>query len=515
MIRELLTKFRAVAPPPPPVPPTVSAEVQARAFAGARLSRYVQFQVSLEAAHKEIQRDLVALRAHSRDLAQNNVYGRKYAQLVANHVVGPDGITLESGITGNGDKPKSAWNEEIEAQWASWGKSVTADGRLGIVDLMQAVAVQVAVDGECFIRLVRGYPNACGFALEILDADRVDWTQNQPINPQTGERTIMGIQMDRWMRPTGYWMTTAHPHDWEGGPRRVLVPAAEIIHVYAEDRANGYRGIPWTTAVMVQLSMLGRLWNSELEAANADADRIAIVKAPPPDPEAEPRKDEDGNPLVVLDPLGMADELQAGFGNQNLRVLGIDPGLDITFPAPNHPTTGLDMFAKALLKGVSAGLGVAYHSLTADVADANYTASRVALLDERDNWRRLQGWFIRQVCNPIFNAWLEMTALNGVIRFPVGDWKKLASPIWWPRTWEWVDPEKEIKASILAIRAGLSTYQIENGALGLNYRKVFKQRAEEHALADKLGLRLDLDGKGSAPIPQETYTNKEGSDASS
>jgi len=48
-----------------------------RGYAAANLTRTLDFMTMLEVAHKERQRDLPRLRAHSRDLKNNNVYAAR------------------------------------------------------------------------------------------------------------------------------------------------------------------------------------------------------------------------------------------------------------------------------------------------------------------------------------------------------------------------------------------------------------------------------------------------------
>jgi len=444
---------------------------------------------NLEAAHKERQRDLIRLRAHARDLAKNNAYMRRYVGMVSTHIVGAEGIKLESAVLGNLKKPKEALNDQIEDAWEAWGKSVTVDGRLSWCEFQHLVAETVATDGEVLIRMVPGYKNACRFALEIIDADRLDWTYNVAAD-QNGVRVIMGVEVDQWGVPQAYWLWTTHPYDYEGHPRRMRVPAAQILHIYTEERCRATRGIPWAVPCMVQLNMLGRLWTSELAAANAEADRLGIIKT-----QAGLDNLDDAG-----DPSDAATQIQTDLAS----FIGLDPGLDVVFPNLQHPNSAFPEFTKALLKGIAASLGVAYHSLAADVSDANYSSARVALLDERDTWRRLQAWFIRNVCAPIYANWLEMALASGALQVVVADPSKICCPQWWPRTWEWIDPKNDIQASILAIRSGLSTYQKELGNQGLDWRETFRQRKEEEGYQVELGLHLELDmAKGSTTAPSD------------
>jgi lambda family phage portal protein len=265
------------------------------------------------------------------------------------------------------------------------------------------------------------------------------------------------------------------------------------------------------TAVMVPLSMLGSLLNAELKAANFDARRVMLVKGPAPT--TDDTTDGDHPAEATTNPSACAAELQKELGpdGDDITILGLDPGTEGQFPPSNHPNPAIQEFAKNLLKSIATGVSVSYHALTSDVSDANYTASRVASLDERDQWGKLQGWFIHSVNRPVYAAWLEMAVLSGAISLPVVDWKKLLAPKWWPRTWEWVDPLKETQASVLAIRSGLSTYSEELGGLGRNWRKSFRQRKEEEEFEVELGLHLELDSaKAGANAPSDpAYADSE------
>jgi len=463
-----------------------------RSYAAAQLNRYVDFMNVLEVAHKERLRDLPRLRAHSRDLANNNAYAARYMELVSTNIVGPQGINFESEITGNQGKPKESWNDIIEAAFEAWGKACTADGRLGWVEAQQLVAETVAKDGEILIRLVQGYPNACGFAIELIDADRLDHTYTTPL--KGGSRIVGGVELDSWGRRLAYWIWSAHPDDSDVAPRRTRVSADQILHLFREDRTQGVRGIPWMTPGMVQVNMIGRLWNAELVAANHESDRLGVIKG-----------QQGADPNDISDCRATAEEITSDHG----IYLGLDEGQDVVFPTLQHPNSILPAFSSYLLKGVASAWGVAYHSLTGDLAESKFSSDRTALIQERDHWRKLQGWFVRAFCDPIFRAWLEMAILSGVMKLPVLDFERICAPHWDARSWDWVDPEKDINAAIKAIEAGLSTYQAELSAQGKDYRDVFAQRTKEQNEAAALGLNLQGLTKPTAPPAKEDPEKEE------
>lgn len=466
-----------------------TAAEKSRYFAAAHLSRTNSFSTFPQAYGREIYMNLAALRLHSRDLTQNNAYARNFIELCSTHIVGPEGVVLESKVEGYKGL-RSGMNSKIEKAWLDWCERVTCDGRLSLVEVEQQVASAVARDGECFIVLHRGFKdNSCGLGLEILDANQVDWMHELPVDVKTGIRTEMGIQHDRWGKPLGYYIFTADPMDWTGSPVREFVPAENIIHVYREDRARGIRGIPWMTASMPMLNMLGQLLNAELASAIAGANQFGVIEGQETDDAESPNEY-----AVSEDPRDTAQDLTS----EELSWLGLAPGQKATFPPTQHPNPNLPQFTITLLHAIAASNQLAYHSLTGDVSQANYSSARVALLNERDNWKKLQKWFIRQFMDPVFEAWLQMAILSGELKLPVMEYKTACKPHWWARSWDWVDPEKDAKASIMAIRAGLSTHAEELGQQGRNWRRTFEQLAVEQEFQRELKVNIDLDlAKGS------------------
>lgn len=442
---------------------------RARNYAAAQLSRLMNFRDSLEVAHKERLRDIAHLRSHSRDLNNNNVYAARYNELVSTNLVGPEGVNFESEILGKDSKPKEDWNNIIEESFLKWGKCCTADGRLAWVEAQQLAAISSSQDGEILIRKIFGYPNEWGFAIEMIDADRLDHTYNTPL--PSGSRIVGGVEMDQWGRRLAYWIWSAHPTDYEMAPVRVRIPADQIIHLYREDRTQGVRGIPWITPCMVQINLVGRLWNAELLASNHEADRLGIIKS------------QSGLSDTEIDDCRITAE---EISSDHATFLGLDSGQDISFPTVQHPNSILPAFTSYLLKGIASGVGVAYHSLTGDLAESKFSSDRTALIQERDHWRKLQGWFIRSFNDPIYRAWLEMALLSGAVKLPASNFEMLCAPHWDARSWDWVDPVKDVEASRIAIRDRLSTHQRELSQQGLDWQDVFRQCAIEDAFALEL-----------------------------
>jgi capsid protein len=74
---------------------------------------------------------------------------------------------------------------------------------------------------------------------------------------------------------------------------------------------------------------------------------------------------------------------------------------------------------------------------------------------------------------------------------------------WFPRGWEWVDPQKEVAAYKDAVRCGFKTQADVVSAGGGDLEELLIARASEVKRAEQLGLQLDTnpfdDKQGGSP----------------
>jgi capsid protein len=158
-----------------------------------------------------------------------------------------------------------------------------------------------------------------------------------------------------------------------------------------------------------------------------------------------------------------------------------------------------------MLRSMAAGIGVSYATLSRDYSDSNYSSSRLALLDDRDNWRVLQSWLIENFHKPVFEQWLELAELSGELSLPGYNLnpEPYRAVRWIPRGWQWVDPVKEITAYKEAVRCGFTTQADVIAQGGGDIEDVFQQRQRELEMAADMDLVFDTDpgsvaGNGSA-----------------
>ena len=90
--------------------------------------------------------------------------------------------------------------------------------------------------------------------------------------------------------------------------------------------------------------------------------------------------------------------------------------------------------------------------------------------------------------------------------------EKFNSPCWKPRRWPWVDPLKDLQASVLAVEKGFKSRRSIIAEMGEDIEEVFQEQAEDNALAESLDLEFptDVQEKETPEMPEtETETTPE------
>lgn len=448
--------------------------------------------------NQEIALDQEQLVMVSRGLANNDPTMGKYLANIWKNVFGPDGIKLQSKVPlQRGPKMNTVANAIIEGAWTEWSKkeNCSLDRRLSWIQMQRVISRTAAVDGECFVRKVRRAQNPFGFCLQIVNSDQVDRTygQNVPLKLPNGNRVFMGVEIDENLAVTAYWVFDRHPSEAGSGPRqRIRIPAEEILHIFLPIRDNQVRGVPWAAASMIMMNQLKGYREAETIAARVGACQMGFITQ-----QLDPNGEGDPNPDDAGASGGSEMAIEAG----SFKVLL--PGEQIQQFKPEHPTTAFGSFVQGANLAISAGLDQAYMSLTGDVGAANYSSARVGLLDERDTYEGLQGFFIEELCQPVFSEWLKMTFLTYLRgNLPGGDYRVFDKAEWHPRSFPWVDPLKDTQAAVLQMGVGLTTLHRELASRGYDYDETMAELRQEKADKDELGLSVDLKGVQNLPVDE-------------
>ncbi len=481
-----------------------------RMYASARPSRLSGGFVSNSSADMELATGLTTLRNRSRELDRDAPYAKRAKQIVVNNVIGA-GIGMQSIVESTRGKLNEAVNEAIEEEWGQWSKAENCHtgGSLHFNDFERAMMGQIFEAGEVFVRKYyqKFALSRVPFALELIEPERIaDETAGSPRSGVEGAMVRMGIEVDDFYRPLGYFIRARHQGEFRLGPTYQdsyeWVPADQIWHLRLIDRWPQTRGVPWMHAAIRKLGDMDGYTEAEITAARAAACYMGWVKSEyDPDSPVGGEEQEDGS---------MEMEFQTGM----IKRLGA--GEDMGFFSPNRPNAILDPFMRYMIREMAAGTGVSYESLSRDYSQSNFSSSRLALIDDRDLWRYFQKWFIRSFRLPLHCQWLQAAVLSRAVTFSGGveaysnDLRRYEKVRFKPRGWTWIDPTNEVDAYVKAVRAGFMDVEevITLTGNGRDRDEVWTSRARELEDAKTLKLEFDTDperlangGKAEKPAP--------------
>jgi len=447
---------------------------------------------STSSEDNELQTSLRTSRNRARALIRDAAYAKRAKVIVQNNVIG-SGIGLQGKVKTSRDEFSEHINDDIEAQWKHWSKRKHCHmGKaLAFPDLERLCMGQVFDAGEIFIRkhFTKLPGSRVPLALEVIEPERIaDEFSPSPGDPRNTVR--LGVEVDPYGAAVAYFVRVLHPGDYGLQPltqdRVERVPAEQMIHLRSIDRWPQTRAIPWMHAAARKLNDMDGLTEAEVMAARGSACYMGFIE-PPADNQSsfDTEPEADGSVQEELEPA---------------VIHKLNPGEKFNGYAPTRPNTQLDPFMRMMLREVAAGVGCSYESLSRDYSQSNYSSSRLALLDDRDLWKVLQGWWIRSFREELHQVWIQQAVLAGaissisVIEY-ANNLEKFEACCFKPRGWGWVDPTKEVAAYKEAVRCGFTTVSdvVANTGNGRDFYEILEEREQELAFMEEKDLVFDTD----------------------
>ena len=434
-----------------------------------------------------------ALRAWSRALVRDNAYAWGVVDTIVSSVVG-NGITAQSTYeTPEGDDIEDT-NDIRDEMFAEWCEVCDINGQLTFAEIQALVQREIVEAGEVLVRFVKtkgkeadGISRPVPLAIELIEADRlaVDHDTYTAVFSRTnGRRIVRGVELDEFGKPLAYWIYRDHPsapYSLQREPDRI--PAAEIRHLFRQDRVGQSRGVTWFAPVMSWLRDLGVYVDNEIQASAVAACFGVAIKTDSTypglnAPEGEDAVDSNGNMMEYLEPA-MIHRLKTGESIETIN--------------PGRPNSASEPWINLMLRGIAVGTGLSYEIVARDYSKTNYSSSRSSQLEDRRRFRRWQQYLLNNLCQPVWDEFCNAAALVDAEAFPTSSEllesrRKLTPVEWQTPEWEWVDPTSEQAAAKDSIQSFMSTYQDELGARGRSWRATFYQASKEQKLRMQLGL---------------------------
>lgn len=417
----------------------------------------------------EIARDLRWLTMRSHDLVRNNAWAARAVSIIPRNVVGA-GILYS--VQHQNSRLLGKLKPLLDAHLGS--TAIDAGGRHDLYGL-QRLAMRTIVEGGSILARRRRRFASDGlplpFQVQLLEPEHLDTSRRGAL--EGGGYIAQGVEFDVIGRRVAYWLYDAHPGDAirPGSTASRRIPAADVLHVYREDRPAQITGVPWLAPVIVSLRDFqdyedGQLLRQKIAAA------FAVIET-----STEAVVDTD-----TTKPFPRETPIQPGM------IVQATPGYDVRFPNPPS-VDGYADYSRVTARKIAAGVDVPYEALTGDLTQVNFSSGRMGWLEFQraiEEWRWLM--LIPGFCQGVMTWALETAETTGGI---LG--AQAAKIDWTPPRREMIDPVKETTAARAAIRAGLATPSEVIRAQGYDPELHFAEYARDMQRLDELGIVVDSD----------------------
>lgn len=403
--------------------------------------------------------------------------------------------------------------QALEVAWQRFCKADSFDlgGRHSFHSYQLLIAGSFPGAGGC---MVRALPFAAGksrvpLCFELIPMDRLDDDMRGP-SRVNGRHWRDGIEFDTLTgRRTGYQILVDHPGEidrpgWASrGRKSIYVPAEQIAHIFIPDEIGQTREVPWLLPVLTTIHSISEYEKSHWTRKRVVNNTLGFIEEDEGDfPTADVVNDDEG----ADDEPDTMDLLEQSSPGQYIKLRA---GEKVVQPQFGPDDMSFEVVLKTMLRRFAAGLSMSYATISRDFGDTNWATIRQSVLEDRDEWRVGQAILSEQFCQWAYEKWVDAAVLAGELPIDLfGDYftnpDRYLAPVWQPRSWQWVDPLKEIKALELAQKVNLQTLAEQIAETSSeDLETVLVQRAYEVQLIKALGLESTPEPPGATEGGEE------------
>lgn len=434
--------------------------------------------------------------AQSRHLARNHPAARAAIDGRSANLIGR-GIGIEP------DTGDSTLDELLSDGFDRWAESAMADGGSLWVAQLMAASEHVEAGGFLWRWVLDGERPTQGLLADCLLAYDLAWLAQDPVAPvASGNTFAAGIESDAWGRPRFFHLRHPDAVHMAGTVQDERVPAADMIHGFLPRRPGQRRGEPALAPAVLMLWNGQTLIEAELKSAVAGAAGPAVLiktRSAAADISTQIGQPQTTEAQALT---GSAASLPGvSLGLPSGGVAALFPDEDIVTVANNRPNQDILPFLKGIWGTVAASLHVGRRWLDRDYSDANYTALRADQFDSRrllEPEQHALGRFLALAPYRRMAPLIAAQAGRPLSRQPIQRERALRAVLQ-PDGWQYVDPEKDVRADVSAIAAGLDSFTAACARRGSSFRDVLRQRVKDQQAIVASGITVDLGG--AAPTP--------------
>lgn len=436
-----------------------------------------------------------AMLARGRELYQNDPHAKKIVRNFVRGIIGSNGFTLRNKA-GEWKQIGNEWkfvldtlaNSKINEAWYQYGikKYISIEGDQTSREHDKTILTSCFVDGEIFIRPLEGKSfNPFGFTTQLITSEMVDWKLNKEL--PNGNFIVMGIEVTPYFKKAAYWIRKHDPktetdygYNWSSNYERI--PADKIIHLYKKETVHQLRGITQFAPVGIRLKMLYGIEEAALVRMRASANVPWVYEEIP-------------NQLGGSGSLASVGNSKDASGNQIIEsekgsILTAPKGYQVKSLESDFPGQTYGPFKDGILHSAAAGVNQEFASVSGDWSGYNYSVSRAANEEPRDEHKDNQAWYAEQYKNPIFAQWLAMALLSNQLTLPFTEEKfeKFNRPYFFGRRWQYANPTDEMTSNILGLQSFQKSFESILADQGLDLEEQLDQIVTERDMFKKKGL---------------------------
>lgn len=464
--------------------------------ASSKKRNFIGWVSESKTADEDITTHLPKLRERSRDLYVSGGISSGAINKIVTNVIG-SGLQLNSQIDheylGITREQASIVERQIEREFNLWANdkyNCDIAASCNFYEMQALAFLSMLMSGDCFILLpMHKRPgNIYQLKMQLIESDRV----TDPDFIDFEADILQGIECDQYGSPICYYIKQRmKPNDTEQKYQKVTaytkLGRPNILHLRTMERPEQRRGIPILSTIIEQIKQLSRYNGAELDAAVLSAFFTVFVK--------KPADEEDETTAGQYKPLA-GDDNSDNLAPENVKlssggVVPLEPGEDISIANPGRPNQQFDAFTTAIIRQIGIAIEVPYEVLVQHF-QSSYSASRAAILQAWQMFKKRREWMIKNFCLPIYKEWMTEAVLMGRLRLSGFFNDQLAQQAWlganfYGASMPEIDPEKAVRASTLRINEALSTRERESMELtGLNFDEIVTKREDEETQMNKV-----------------------------
>lgn len=458
----------------------------------------------------------------ARDVTLNDGYAAGVVAIHKDNIVGNQfrlNSQPDADVLGVDD---DAWLQEfqlqVEARFNNTADStrhwLDASGMNDFTSLIRQAIGMFLVHGEV-LAVAEWIDNAkrpYATAVQMISPKRL----SNPYNLADDEHFQNGVERDVYGRALAYHIREAHPFDfrqpeknyrWKRVEAETAWGRQQVIHIIEQLLPDQTRGISEMVSVLKQMRMTRRFQDVELQQAILQATYAASIESDlPPQLIAEIMGANPNAPSFGEAAKSMLASILHHRATNNLQLDGaripvLHPNTKLNLQQLGQPSGVGSSYEQSLLRHVAAGLGVSYEQFSRDYTQTNYSSARASMNETFKFMQSRKKMVADRFATAIYRLWLEEQINLGNIPLPKGKGKMwiyknpeifdaLAKCSWIGAARGQIDEMKETQASILKVKFGLATMEMEAAKYGLDWREVLKQRKREQDFVKELGIEL-------------------------